>query len=180
MWIIKGTVEKKVRKMGMKRINGKVICQCLGNGERNNLWWGVRGPQRVLKFDFSFHTVVYGDRFVQDANDQVDWDVNETFSVARDADDGILEKITGIVLPMAPDLASTMTKYTTMQILNVGRPVPTYIVSRLRCNKTSVWNLVMREQKESVSANLRRPMAVSGYKGHLGVTGEYRKKVANV
>jgi len=81
---------------------------------------------------------------------------------------------------MAQDLARTTTKYTTMQILERAKPVTTSKVSRLRCNKMSAWNLAMREEKELVSADLRRPKAGSGYKGRLGFTGEYAKKVANV
>jgi len=38
----------------------------------------------------------------------------------------------------------------------------------------------MREEKESVSTDLRRPKADFGYKGRLGFTGEYAKEVGNV
>jgi len=81
---------------------------------------------------------------------------------------------------MAQDLARTTTKYTTMQILERARAVTTSKVSRLRCNKMSAWNLAMREEKESVSADLRRPKAEFWYKGRLGFTAEYAKEVANV
>ena len=81
---------------------------------------------------------------------------------------------------MAQDLARTRTKYTTMQILERARAVNTSEVSRLGCNKMIAWNLPMREEKESVSADLCRPKAGSGYKGRLGFTGEYAKQVANV
>jgi len=81
---------------------------------------------------------------------------------------------------MAQDLARMMTKYSTMQILERARAVTTSKVSRLRCNKMSAWNFAMREEKESVSADLRRPKAGFGYKGRLGFTGEYTKEVANV
>jgi len=81
---------------------------------------------------------------------------------------------------MAQDLARTTTKYATMPILECARAVTTSKVSRLRCNKMSAWNLAMREEKESVSADLRRPKAGFGYKGRLGFMGEYAKEVANV
>jgi len=81
---------------------------------------------------------------------------------------------------MAQDLARTTTKYTTMQILERARAVTTSKVSRLRCNKMSAWNLAMREEKESLSADLRRPNAGFGYKGRLGFMGELAKEVANV
>jgi len=81
---------------------------------------------------------------------------------------------------MAKDLARMMNKYTTMQILQCARAVTTSKVSRLRCNKMSAWNLAMREEKESVSADLHRPKTGSGYKRWLGFTGEYAKEVANV
>jgi len=81
---------------------------------------------------------------------------------------------------MAKDLARTMTKYTTMQILQRARAVTTSKVSLLRCNKMRAWNLAMMQEKESVSADLRRPKAGHGYKGWLGFTGEYAKEVANV
>jgi len=67
-----------------------------------------------------------------------------------------------------------------MQILECARAVTTSKVSRLHCNKMIAWNLAMREEKESVSANLRRPNAGFGYKGWLGFTGEYAKEVATV
>jgi len=35
--MMKSMAEKKLRTMGMKRMKKRVICQCLGNGERNNL-----------------------------------------------------------------------------------------------------------------------------------------------
>jgi len=37
MPMMKSMAEKKLRKMGMKRIKKRVIRQCLGNGERKNL-----------------------------------------------------------------------------------------------------------------------------------------------
>jgi len=37
MRMMKSMVDKKLRKMGMKRMKKRVIRQCLGNGERNNL-----------------------------------------------------------------------------------------------------------------------------------------------
>jgi hypothetical protein len=113
-------------------------------------------------------------------NDEVDSDVNEASGLARDEDDGIFEDFADKVHAMAQDLARTMTKYTTMQILERARAVTTSKVSRLHCNKMSTWNLAMREEKELVSADLRRPKAGSGYKGRLGFTGEYAEEVANV
>jgi hypothetical protein len=113
-------------------------------------------------------------------NDEVDSDVNEASGLAGDEDDGIFEDFADKVLAMAQDLARTTTKYTTMQILERARAVTTSKVSRLRCNKMSAWNLAMREEKELVSADLRRPKGGSGYKGRLGFTGEYAKEVANV
>jgi len=59
--MMKSMAEKKLRKMGMKWMKKRVIRQCLRNGERNNLSRGDRKPQRVLKFDFPFHTGIYGD-----------------------------------------------------------------------------------------------------------------------
>jgi len=44
----------------------------------------------------------------------------------------------------------------------------------------SAWHLEMREEKESVSADLRRPRAGSWYNGRRRFTGEYAKEVANV
>jgi hypothetical protein len=35
--MMKSMAEKKLRKMGMKRMKKRVICQCLSNGERKNL-----------------------------------------------------------------------------------------------------------------------------------------------
>jgi len=35
--MMKSMVERKLRKMGMKMMKKRVICQCLGNGERQNL-----------------------------------------------------------------------------------------------------------------------------------------------
>jgi len=84
------------------------------------------------------------------------------------------------VLAMAQDLARTTTKYTTMQILERARAVTTSKVSRLRCNNISTWNLAMREERESVSADLRRPKAGPGYQGQLGFPAEYAKEVVNV
>jgi len=158
----------------------RVICQCLGNGERKNLRRGDREPHSVPKCDFPFLTGIYGGSFVQDANDEVDSNVNEASGLAGDEDDGIFEDFAHEVLTLAQDLARTTTKYTTMQILERARAVTTSKVSRLRCNKMSAWNLAMREEKESVSANRRRPKAGFGYKGRLGFTGEYAKEVANV
>jgi hypothetical protein len=113
-------------------------------------------------------------------NDEVDWDVNEASGHSGDKDDGIFEDFADKVLAMAQDLARTRTKYTTMQILEGARAVTTSKVSRLRCNKISAWNLAMREEKESVSADLRRPKAGSGNKWRLEFPGEYAKEVANV
>jgi len=59
--MMKSMAEKKVRKMGMTRMKKRVICQCLSNGERNNLRRGDREPQRVFKFDFPFLAGIYGD-----------------------------------------------------------------------------------------------------------------------
>jgi len=61
MRMMKSMAEKKLRKMGMKRMKKRVICQCLGNGERKNLSRGDREPQSVLKFDFPVLTGIYGD-----------------------------------------------------------------------------------------------------------------------
>jgi len=113
-------------------------------------------------------------------NDEVDSDVNEASGLAGDEDDDIFEDFADKVLATAQDLARTTTKYTTMQILECARAVTTSKVSRLRCNKMSAWNLAMREEKEFVSADLRRPEAGSGYKGRVGFTGEYAKEVVNV
>ena len=81
---------------------------------------------------------------------------------------------------MAQDLARTMNKYTTMQIVERTMAVTTSNVSRLRCNEMSAWNFAMREEKESDSTDPRRPKSLSGYKGRLRLMGEYAKKVANV
>ena len=67
-----------------------------------------------------------------------------------------------------------------MQNLEHVSTATTSEVSRLRSNKMSAWNLAMREEKESVSADLRRAKAGCGYKGRLGFTEEYAKEVANV
>jgi len=67
-----------------------------------------------------------------------------------------------------------------MLILECVRAVTTSSVSRLHWNKMSAWNLAMREEKEWVSTNLRRPRAGSGYMGRLGFMGEYAKEVAKV
>ena len=93
--------------------------------------------------------------------DEVDLDVNEASGHAGDEDDDIFEDFADKVLATAQDLARTTTKYTTMQILECARAVTTSKVSRLRCNKMSAWNLAMREEKELVSADLRRPKAGS-------------------
>jgi hypothetical protein len=98
-------------------------------------------------------------------NDQVDSDVNEASGLAGDEDDRIFENCADKVLDVAQDLARTTTKYTTMQILECARAESTSKVSHLRCNKMSAWNLAMREEKEIVSADLRRPKEGSGYKG---------------
>ena len=81
---------------------------------------------------------------------------------------------------MAPDLARMMSKDTMMQILEHARAVTTSILSRLLSNKMSAWNVAMREEMESVSANLRRPKPGSGYTGWLGFTVEYTNKVVNI
>ena len=94
-------------------------------------------------------------------NDEVDSDVNEASGLAGDEDDGIFEDFADKVLAMAKDLARTTTKYTTMQILERARAVTTAKVSRLCCNRMSAWNLAMREERELVSADLRRPKAGS-------------------
>jgi hypothetical protein len=107
-------------------------------------------------------------------------DVNEASGLAGDEDDGIFEDFTDNVLAMAQDFSRTKTKYTTMQILECVRAVTTSTVSRLRCNKMRAWNLEMREEKELVSTDLRRPKEGFGYEGWLGYTGEYAKEVANV
>jgi hypothetical protein len=107
-------------------------------------------------------------------------DVNEASGLAGDEDDGIFKDFADKVLAMAQDLARTTTKYTTMQILEHVRAVTTSKVSRLRCNKMSAWNLAMREEKKSVSANLHRSKAGFGYKGWLGFMREYAKEVPNV
>ena len=44
----------------------------------------------------------------------------------------------------------------------------------------SAWNLAMREEKESVSADLLRPKTGFVYTVRLRLTGEYAKEVANV
>ena len=59
--MMKSMAEKKLRKIGMKRMKQRVIRQCLGNGEGKNLCRGDREPQRFLKFDFLFLTGIYGD-----------------------------------------------------------------------------------------------------------------------
>jgi len=117
---------------------------------------------------------------IQDANDEVDSDVNEACGLAGAEDEGIFDDFADNVLLMAPDLARWTTKYTTMQIPECARAVTTSKVSRLRCNKLSAWNLAMREEKESVSAYLCRPKPGSWYQGRLGFTGGYAKEVANV
>jgi hypothetical protein len=179
--MMKSTADKKLKKMGMKRRKKKrVIRQCLSNGERKNLLKGDREPQRVLKFDFPFLTGIYGDRFVQDANDEVDSDGNEASGLAGDEDNGISKAFADKILAMAQDLARTTTKSTTVQILERARAVNTSKVSRLCSNKMSPWNLAMREEKESVSTDLCRPMTGFGYMGWLGFTGEYAEEVANV
>ena len=113
-------------------------------------------------------------------NDEVDSDGNEASGLAGDEDDGIFKDFADKVLAMAQDLARTTTKHTAMQILVRAKAVTTSKVSGLRFNKMSAWNLAMREEKELVSADLRRPKAGSGYKGPLGFTGEYAKEVSNV
>jgi len=176
----KSTAEKKLRKMGMTRIKNRVICQCLGNRERKNRCRRAPQPQRVLKLGFPLGPGIYGDWFVQDENDEVDSDVTEASGHAGDENDGIFEDFADKVLAMGQDLARMTTKYTTMQILKHARAVTTSKLSRLLCNKMSAWNLAMREEKESVSADLRTPKAVFGYKGWLRFPGLYAKKVANV
>ena len=106
--------------------------------------------------------------------------MNEESCLPRDEDDGIFEDFAYKVLAMAQDLARMTTKYTTMQILESVSAVTTSQVSRLSCNKMSAWNLAMRAEKESVSADLRRPKAGLGCKRQLGFRGEYAKEVANV
>jgi len=177
---MKSMAEKKLRKIGMKRMKQRVIRQCLGNGEGKNLCRGDREPQRFLKFDFLFLTGIYGDWFVHDDNDQVDSDVNESSGLAADEDNAIIEDFADKVLVMAQVLARTTTEYTAMQNLEHVSTATTSEVSRLRSNKMSAWNLAMREEKESVSADLRRAKAGCGYKGRLGFTEEYAKEVANV
>jgi hypothetical protein len=81
---------------------------------------------------------------------------------------------------MTQDLARATTKYTAMHILEHARAVTTSKVSRFRSNKSSAWNIATREEKESVSADLRRLKAGFGYKGRFGFTGEYAKDVVNV
>jgi hypothetical protein len=56
MQMIKSMAEKKLRKMGMKWMKKRVVRQCLGNGEKQNLCRGDDQPQRVLKFNFPFLT----------------------------------------------------------------------------------------------------------------------------
>ena len=113
-------------------------------------------------------------------NDEVDSDVNETSGLAGDQDDFHIEDFADKVLAIAQDLARTTTKDTTMQILNRARAATTSKVFRLHCTKMSAWNLPMSEEKESVSADLRRPKAGSEYKWQIGFTGEYAKLLANV
>jgi hypothetical protein len=113
-------------------------------------------------------------------NYEVDSDVNEASGLAGDEDDAILEDFADKVLAMEQDLARTMTKYTTMRIIERARAVTTSKVSRLCCNKMIPWNVAMREEKESVSADLRKPKAGSRYRGRLRSTGEYPKEVANI
>jgi hypothetical protein len=117
---------------------------------------------------------------VQDANDEVHADVNEQSALAGEDDDGIVEDLSDKVLAMAQDHTRMTFKYTTMQLIDRARPVTTAKVSRLRCNKMRSWNIAMREEKESISADLRRPKAKFGYKGRVVLTGEYAKEVANV
>jgi len=111
-------------------------------------------------------------------NDEVDSDVNKASGLAGDEDNSILEDFADKVLVI--DLARTTTKYTTMQILERARALTASKVSRLGCNKMSTWNLAMREEKESVSTDLRRPKAGFGYKVLLGFTRVYAKEVVNV
>jgi len=101
MRMMNSMADKKLGKMGMKRMKKRVIRQCLGNRERKNLWRGDREPQRVLKFDFPFLTGIYCGWFVQDANDEVESDVNEASSFAGDEDDGIFGDFADKVLAMA-------------------------------------------------------------------------------
>jgi hypothetical protein len=171
MRMMKSMAEKKIRKMGMKRMKKWVIRQCLGNGEWKNLWRRDREPQRVLKFDFPFLTVIYGDWFVQHPNHQVNLDGNKASGIAGDSDDCLFEHFAYKVLAMAQDLPRMTTKYTTIQILERARAVTTSKLSSLRCNKMSTWNLAMKEEKESVSADLHRPKAGYGYLGRFGFTG---------
>jgi len=114
MRMMKSMAEKKLRKMGMKRMKMGVIRQRLGNRERKNLWSGDRERPRVLKFNFPFLTGIYGDWFVHDANDEVDSDVNIASGLAGDTDDGIFEDFADKALAMAQHLARTTTNYTTI------------------------------------------------------------------
>jgi hypothetical protein len=61
MWMMTSMVEKKLRKMGTKRMKMRVIGQYIGNEERNILQRGDREPQRVLKFDLQFSPGIYCD-----------------------------------------------------------------------------------------------------------------------
>jgi hypothetical protein len=90
-------------------------------------------------------------------NDEVDSDVNEASGPAGDEHDSTFDDFPNTVLQMAQDLARTTTQYTTMPILKRAMAVTTSKVSRLGCNKMSTWNLAMREENESVSADLCRP-----------------------
>ena len=177
---MKSMVEMKLRKMGMKRMKNREFHQCLGNGENKKLWRGDREPQRVLNFNCPFLTGSYSDWFIQEANNDVESDVQETSGHAGGRDDGTFEDFADKVLAMAQDLARKTSKYTTTQIPKRARAVTSSKVSRLRWNMMSAWHLEMREEKESVSADLRRPRAGSWYNGRRRFTGEYAKEVANV
>jgi len=112
-----------------------------------NLWRGDWEPHRVLRFNFSFLTVIYGDWFIPDVNDEVDSDLNEASGLAGDQDEGVFEEFANTLLQMPQDLVRTTTKYTTMQILESVRAVTTSEVSRLCCNMMSAWNLAMMNEK---------------------------------
>jgi len=97
-------------------------------------------------------------------------DVNKASGLAGDEDNGILVDSADKVLATANDFARMMTKYTTIQILQCAKAVTTSKVSSLRCNKINTWKLAMREEKESVSADLRRPKAGFVYKRQVRST----------
>jgi len=113
-------------------------------------------------------------------NHKLDLDENEASGLAGDEDNGISEDFADKELVTVPDLARMTTKYTTIQVVVRARAGTTSKVSHLRCNMMSAWNLPMREEKESVSAELCRPKTGWGYMRRLVIVAEYATVVANV